>query len=148
MPETILAVDPGTSTGYLVVDQREPTKIVMCGQLPPAEFTTFAHTLMPALAGVAVEGVFISHKTSIAASNMVDLMDVLGWVTLECRRRGIPIDRQRPADARAFSTDEKLKHLGWWNLGQARGNRDVRSAARHMLLYLVKHGLLTPRALV
>ena len=144
----VLAVDPGTSTGYCVVQTHDPTKLYKYGQTDPHALTLWLNVALDSIDEVAIEGIFIGPKTGIAAKDLVNTLDVLGWVTLECQRRGILVTRQKAADARAFSTDEKLKALGWWNLGQARGNRDVRSAARHMLLYLVNHGYLTPRSLV
>jgi hypothetical protein len=42
---------------------------------------------------------------------------------------------QSPGQAKAFSTDEKLRKLGWW----VKGQDHARDALRHLLVWLVTH---------
>lgn len=140
----VLAVDPGTSVGFCTVDTASPTKLVLYGQIPPSELVKWMGPVLgPIFTEVVCEKFIIGNRTRrVKAGDIQDTLDVEGWLRLECERRGVWFTTQRNGDTLAFSTDEKLKALGWWDLGQARGNRDVRSAARHMLKYLVDHGYL------
>lgn len=141
----ILSVDPGSSVGFVTVNTDEPLKLIMAGQLPPSDFVAWVHDILVAIDEVVCEKFIISARTlKSLGSGVQDTIDVEGWVRLECGRREIPFTDQRNGDVLAFATDEKLKALDWWDLGQTRSNRDVRSAARHMLKYLVDHGYLKP----
>lgn len=143
----ILSVDPGSSVGWCVVDTDSPRELFQYGQLTPADFVFAWHDLLVTVREVVCEKFIISKRTLIAQGQGVqDTLDVEGWLRLECWRRGISFTTQRNGDVLAFSTDEKLKALGWWDLKQARSNRDVRSACRHMLKYLVDHGFVIPVA--
>lgn len=52
---------------------------------------------------------------------------------------------QTPQAAKSFSTDDKLKRLGWY---QATKGGHANDAARHLLLYCVGRGLVTPQELI
>jgi hypothetical protein len=143
---TILSVDPGTSVGFCVVQTDEPTKLVSQGQLTPTAFVDWMRpVLLGAVNEVVCEKFIIGQRTLKSQGQGVqDALDVEGWLRLECFSRRVPFTTQRNGDTLAFSTDEKLKSLGWWDLGRTRSNRDVRSACRHMLKYLVDHRYLNP----
>jgi hypothetical protein len=145
---TILSVDPGTSSGWCIVKSDAPTVLSAYGQMGPYELTDWLHIALAACDEVVIEHFRVGQRTAIAAKDIGDTLDIEGWVKLEAKRRRLPVTMQSPADAKTFSTDDKLKHLGWWSLGQLRNNRDVRSACRHMLKYLVDKNLLTAQDLM
>lgn len=152
MSKQILAVDPGESAGWFIVNTIAPKEITSVGQSTPLELVNWLHGALGLFDEVVCEHFVIgagTHRKS-SGSAIYRTLNVEGWLVLECQRRGIPITLQTPEGARLFAgeKDEKLKHLGWYSLGQLRGNRDARSAARHMLKYLVDHGQLTGRDLM
>lgn len=66
-------------------------------------------------------------KNSNATIEMIGVLRYLAW------KHRKPFITQRPADAK-FSSNDKLKKLGWWKPASA---DHARSASRHLLLYLV-----------
>jgi len=141
----ILSVDPGTSVGFCTVDTDKPTELVSQGQMTPLEFVRWIHLILAPLDEIVCEKFVIAQRTLKAKMSTVqDTLDVEGWLRLECLRLDKKITFQQNGDVLAYATDQKLKALGWWDLGRSRGNRDVRSAARHMLKYLVDHRYLNP----
>ena len=63
-----------------------------------------------------------------------DVRYIIGWVDGQCHRCRVPYHEQRPAEAKKFATDDKLKALGWYKGGF--GHAD--DAARHLLVFLAK----------
>jgi hypothetical protein len=72
----------------------------------------------------------------------------IGHFLHECRQRGIAFRLQTPADGKRFSTDAKLRRVGWYDTAIAAFRPDITShtqavdAARHLLLASVKIGVL------
>lgn len=139
----ILSIDPGTTNGFAMVDTLRPTELLSQGQMTPLELVSWLQPILTLFDAVVCERFIIGQRTVIAAASVGDTLDVIGWLKLECGRREVPFTLQKNADALMF-TDDQLRRIGWWDLGRSRGNRDVRSACRHMLKYLVDHGFLKP----
>ena len=70
-----------------------------------------------------------------------EALETIGALRYICQREGIPFELQAPADAKRFSTNDKLQLLGWRNPTPG-GHAD--DAARHLLLAAVRHGLIDP----
>jgi len=70
-----------------------------------------------------------------------DALETIGALRYVCSRAGVPFDTQSPADAKRFSTNEKLTALGWRNPTPG-GHAD--DAARHLLLAAVRHVAIDP----
>lgn len=70
-----------------------------------------------------------------------DALETIGALRYICRRAGVTLETQAPADAKRFATNEKLAALGWRNPTPG-GHTD--DAARHLLLAAVRHGLIDP----
>jgi hypothetical protein len=51
---------------------------------------------------------------------------------------GRPLILQQPASAKRFSSDSRLKRMGWWTPGKGHAN----DASRHLLLLMATRGLL------
>lgn len=69
---------------------------------------------------------------------------LIGATEFMCRQTGTDFVLQSPAEAKAFSTDVKLRTLGWWRSGPDHAN----DASRHLLLALVQRGLIDLRTLL
>ena len=70
-----------------------------------------------------------------------EALETIGALRYICQREGIPFELQAPADAKRFSTNDKLQLLSWRNPTPG-GHAD--DAARHLLLAAVRHGLIDP----
>lgn len=144
----VLAVDPGGSTGmalyqgngemiehYEAWAEPEPMRAITVARnamrggdadvIVCESFTIGAGTLKKSRAGTSVT---------------IEMIGALRWLT---HFTGKAFVLQPPADAVRFSSDEKLKRLGWWSY-----NDHARSATRHLVLYLARSGLLGPDRLI
>jgi len=63
-------------------------------------------------------------------------LEAIGVVRYLARRADCPFELQSPADAKRFSTDQKLKKLGWYTPTEG---GHVNDALRHLLLGRVRH---------
>ncbi len=76
------------------------------------------------------------------SNETVQMIGALRWI---CGRHGVQFVGQAPADAKGFSTNDKLKKLGW----KTPSSPDhARSAARHLLLYLARQHLIDSASLL
>ena len=66
-------------------------------------------------------------------------LEIIGALRWLCHRNGIGFTLQTPGDAKRFATDTKLDKLGW---ARPPGAGHARDAQRHLLLFLVRAGLL------
>lgn len=74
-------------------------------------------------------------KDTFGKSAQEDARYIIGaveWWTWQ--RDDITYAEQRPAEAKKFSTNDKLRKLGWYTGGEGHGD----DAARHLLVYLAK----------
>lgn len=85
---------------------------------------------------IVVESFVITQATLKKSRQMepIEFIGVARYLTQTYTKRELVL--QSPSEAKAFSTDEKLKHIGWWNAGNVHAN----DASRHLLLYLLKTG--------
>lgn len=72
-------------------------------------------------------------------------LETIGALRYVCRKYGVPFTLQSPADAKRFSTNEKLKTVKWF-VPTSGGHQN--DAARHLLLYCVRHGYVAPEVFV
>lgn len=139
----IIAIDPGGTTGVatwgddgLAASQDTPDEVL--DYLADALAGRFAEDGRPGL--VVCESFTISGATlkmSRGGSNTA--LETIGAARYLCRRAGVEFRLQSPAEAKGFSTDEKLRRIGWLP-----GLPDhARDAARHLLLACVKCGLIS-----
>lgn len=64
-------------------------------------------------------------------------IELIGMVRFAAHHHGVPLHMQWPEDARDFSTNGKLAAMGWATPSKP---DHMRSAARHLLLRLVRNG--------
>jgi len=71
-----------------------------------------------------------------AKSWQPDAIETLGVLRHVARWHGHKFELQSPADAKRFSTDTKLRNLGWY---RTTTGGHINDALRHLLLALVRH---------
>lgn len=137
----VLAVDPGKMTGW--ADWKGPDGLA-AGQMPHFEFLRFAEQL---IAGQHVSAVvcedFIITMGTLKKSRETWSLEQIGCIRYWCDKHRVPLVMQTPAQAKAFSTDDKVQALGWWQPGLEHAN----DALRHLVLHLVRNRLISPEEL-
>lgn len=92
------------------------------------------------VAGVACEDFILSGggrpKTLAGSKTTLEMIGAVKWA---CEYHQVPLAMQKPGDASDFSTNDKLRAMGWETPSKPDHQR---SAARHLLLYLVRKGKL------
>jgi hypothetical protein len=129
----IIAIDPGKISGIAVYDGS-------------SQFRTYEHDVQSTIRfvdnvwhqlhgdiEVVTEKFTISERTLKTALSL-DALDINGWLVIESQRRDFPLKIQTPAQAKSFSTDDKLKALGWFNPSL---DGHANDAARHLMVYLI-----------
>jgi hypothetical protein len=144
----VLAVDPGLATGIAVWMDGHFETMTLTGGLVGAMGFLDGTIRAPAWDAVAVETFTIGQQdramTKEGQSETIEIIGAVKWAVHSANeRRRSPLDlaMQAPADARNFSTNDKLRVAGF----ETPSNPDhERSAARHLLLYLVRRGAIDP----
>ena len=143
MKRFVLAVDPGGMTGYAWWNTEHPNGPPWSAQSDRVTFLRNAESWLQANAGdvlVICERFTISEgtvrKSREGALETLRIIGALEWIT---ERTGNEFDlSQTPADAKALVTNERLRALGWWKVGEDHS----RDALRHLALGLVKRNRL------
>jgi hypothetical protein len=141
MSDILLAIDPGKATGYAFVDLAH-NMVFESGEC------TFDETckLLTSMASHYKSTMHIVSESFIINANTVkntqapwslELIGVARWVSRVYTGRDLVL--QAPAAAKRFSSDDKLKQLGWHSPGKGHAN----DAARHLLLRLASTGKLS-----
>jgi len=74
-----------------------------------------------------------------------DALYTIGALKYLCERENVEFALQSPANAKKFSTDAKLKRIGWYIRTPDGHTND---ALRHLLLAAVKIGVVAPEQLI
>jgi hypothetical protein len=137
-----LALDPGLTTGVAWYDIRsgEFASLEVHGRHELYRYLR-SDWGFPSVDGVAACGspiVIIERwdvrKNTHQLTNQDDVRYIIGAVEYVCHMTGLDYREQRPAEAKKFATDDKLRALGWYSGGE--GHAD--DAARHLLVALAK----------
>lgn len=139
----VVAVDPGGTTG-LATYREGGLPFVSDGSVFASSQVDRRLDVPDALAAMALHGCpmvvvverFIINAATARKSAQPDALLVCGALEYMSHRNGWTFILQKPADAKTFSTDDKLKSLGWYRPGMGHAN----DAARHLLLALVRSG--------
>ena len=131
----VWVVDPGPHVGCAYWS--DDPAMLETEELTPEVLLANAETQIRDWADmVVVESFRIGGSRAREANVTIEQIGVLRYLA---SRYGREFVEQTAADARAFSTNEKLRALGFWR----RGDSDhARSAARHLCLYLARTGLV------
>lgn len=146
---TLLAIDPGKKTGWSEIQYDESTfNLVVTAELDVDEvFETLLNGIDDPEAHhpdvIVIEDFRITVGTGKLGSpdwslRLIGAVEYLGF------KYDIPVVKQFPSNAKAFSTNEKLRAVGMWHKGGAGHAND---SLRHAMLYMVKHGWRDDRLL-
>ena len=139
MKRYILAIDPGLTTGFVLIETDGPS-VVYSGELDFMETgkaLTHYLTHLGADVDVVIERFIITQQTA-KNSQAPWSLELIGVTRYLCDLHGIDdLKMQSPTDAKNFSTNSKLKALGLWHKG---GKGHAMDAMRHALLYMVRQG--------
>jgi hypothetical protein len=127
----IYALDPGKITGIATFDTQTrqfhswemPDRKHVYAQIDELFFSDF----------VVAERYTITGQTA-KFSQQLDALYIIGALESHAQIYGTGFALQSPSQAKSFSTNEKLKHLGWW---YATAGGHANDAARHLLRHMV-----------
>jgi hypothetical protein len=139
---TILAFDPGKITGWASLRLGE----FFSGQDDLQKILEWVESLVRnRLQPVIVCEDFIYTAATAQKTRQTWSTEGIGTLRFLANKYDLPFHLQTPQAAKSFSTNDKLKRIGWY---QATKGGHANDAARHLLLYCVERGLVEPRALI
>lgn len=145
----VIAIDPGKMTGYWVYDVNR-LQTGSGGQLPQWEFIDLLARILETWQGEEValvcETFTITQRSLTQRGDRLWSVEQIGIIQYLQRRNAAltSYTEQSPADAKSFANNEKLRRVGWYQVGQ----EHARDAARHALLYATRNGHIDPRVLL
>lgn len=139
----VIALDPGKTTGIVMWSYGY---IHASGEMSRQEALAYVEAWgkQPDL-HVVIERFFISQTTVGKEGDAHWALGAIGVIEYLAERDGFTFTIQGASAAKNFSSDERLKSLGWYRSTKGGHCND---AIRHLLLYLVKNQLIDPRTLL
>ena len=139
----LLAVDPGKMTGYALYDTNNDR--FMSAELPHFEFLVEAERILleESIYTVICER-FVITKATLEKTRQPWSIEQIGCLRYRCQTMKIPFYLQTAAEGKAFSTDTKLKTIGFYTPNSKHAN----DAARHLLLWMASHGYIPISSLI
>lgn len=142
--DAVIAVDPGLKSGVsLMIDREWGGSFIM----DVYEVEEFMEEWMVSLRGqmTTICESFIINARTAKVTQAPWSLEIIGCLRYMSQKFcGRDLVMQRPMEAKGFSTNEKLKTLGWYQKGTAGHDND---ASRHLLLYAVRNDLLSEEQL-
>ena len=144
----VIAIDPGKMTGWSEIEyDSDSFRLKYSAELDMDAVLEHLRTLddidytTPDV--IIIEDFKITTGTGKLGSPDWSLR-LIGAVEYVAAKHGMPVVKQTPANAKAFSTNSKLMAVGMWHVGGAGHAND---SLRHAMLYMVKHGWMDRRLL-
>lgn len=139
----IIAIDPGKMTGFAETDGQtfDSWQLDHMESMDYLYERLMLHADRPSL--IVWESFIVTAATAKMSQQPWSLKQI-GFYEWICTRLGILHREQTPAQAKSFSTDEKLKLMEWYRPNLNHGN----DAARHLLLAGVQHNLVDIKQLL
>lgn len=132
----VIALDPGGTTGGVVVQR--PWTVISAAQIPTtADLTSWLDAMVPDIVVAESFKLYPWKAKSLSYSEMPSA-EVLGVIKLWCQNNNVELVLQ-PAAAMKTISNNMLKECGLWD--STRGMPHARDAARHVLLWAMKHWL-------
>jgi hypothetical protein len=135
----VLAVDPGGTTGWMVWNNALASngghpQVEMWGECNFEQFVTLLDQWAESVFDVIVCERYTVTANTLKKSRQYEALELIGVLRADAYLRGVPfvLQEQNPA----FSTNERLKVCRLYVHGD-----HGRSAARQLLLYLVKNNI-------
>ena len=138
--ERIFAVDPGKVTGWCFYETGSPSSFT-ADEAEHMEFLALARRVIELgrCDTVVCEDFIITVNTVRKTQGQLWSLEQRGVLRYLAHEHGVNFKLQRPADAKRFATDKKLRAAGWYR-PTAGGHQN--DAARHLLTYLASSGQL------
>jgi hypothetical protein len=131
----VIAIDPGLTCGIAgaeLLDRGSAPQLYAAFQVSPFD---------------AIEAVRVGKFDVVVCESFIprpgartwqpEALYTIGALSYVTTWQDTPFRLQSPADAKQFSTDEKLKRLGWYTPGRDHAN----DAGRHLLLAFIRMGM-------
>lgn len=143
---TLLAIDPGETTGFAVFSAKDPEfKFAEYGQLDTKAFPAAAYNLRDLIERIQPDRIICEDYRIYAFkseeqkwSNVFTVRVIGALQALACLRLNpIPVDFELAQQPKNFVTDDKLTAWGYY----VKGMRHARDAMRHALYWLMFHNL-------
>lgn len=140
---TVVGVDPGGTTGLAIWS---PDLGLSLREIKGADAAVdwLADTARSLKRATFVVEKYIITPATAKLSQQHDPLEIIGALKFLVRKYEHNLVLQSPSEAKAFSTNEKLKRVGWYKPGQDH----ARDASRHALLYLSKVGIIDLHTLI
>lgn len=139
MTTTIIALDPGGTTGWASV-RLEPRKVpeFNCGQLAADNHHSELNTLLGLnhTDNYTVVCERFEYRAYSRAGLVLDSREYIGVAKLFCQERNVPLVMQSAAQGKGFVKDINIKRLGLWSMGWPH----AMDAMRHLLFYIANGG--------
>jgi len=135
----ILAVDPGNVTGVALWDLNDLRATPVAAEIATAAAAYLAVDKLINEAAdrgddleIVAESFTIGSRT-LKAARTWDVLNILGFLDSLPHLRGVAVTLQKPAQAKSFATDAKLKRITWWHPTEGGHAND---ALRHLFTYV------------
>jgi hypothetical protein len=134
----LLAIDPGKATGFAVMDISDLSNPIIISTDELAQYETCRRAEELLSGDIHIEVVMEAFIITPQTGKLNDVnfsLEIIGAVRYFAQKHGAPFSLQKPADAKSFSTNARLKAVGLWHVG---GEGHAMDALRHVLLYMVR----------
>jgi hypothetical protein len=143
-PTSMFAADPGLASGWATWDG----ETIRSGTDADLDLSDRLEQWLKRRAGrchtmVVYESYTITTATAQKSQQHWSL-ELIGTARWLCRRYDTPFEIQKPAEAKRFCPDQRLRDLGIYAPG---GPDHERDALRHITLAMARHGVITLRPL-
>ena len=136
LPHTLIALDPGYSTGYSIfLDGKHYLNGVIDWQIPVEGFYTMTNMLKHFAPDVIVceDYRLYASKAKAQTGSQIDTVRIIGAVELLCNQNNIRFYKMMPSTAKGFVTDEKLRSWGLYKKVNPHSRDSLRIAIHWML---------------
>lgn len=136
-----IGVDPGKTVGVAVYEP-ELDDNPLGDQMPYDQFGAWLESwLVSGIVGlVAIERFTITVSTARKSSDAHWAIELIGVTKFLCGKYSVRLREQQATTAKNFSTDVRLKEVGWW----LPGKDHARDAVRHVILALEEERCIHP----
>lgn len=139
----VVAVDPGKKTGIAWAATDGGATPPQTAALDWFDAMMWVHQNINRIDTIVCESYVITQATLRKSRGENWSLEQIGILRYLSRVYVVPFFLQTPSEGKAFATDAKLKHLGWWQIDPEGHMLD---ASRHLLLHLVHVNAICPTA--
>jgi len=143
----LIALDPGKVTGVAML--RPPSRDAASWEWSWQDAVCFVEECLSKSRAAFVKEGYLYPDVELVYESFTprpgaytwqpEALHCIGAVEYLAHKTGMKVTRQSPAQAKSFSTNTKLKMIGWYSPTSGGHAND---ALRHLLLYATKQGLV------